>query len=143
MRSAALSWNFTVDASGAEMPSGFRNGETFDSAGEASLALRMRLTEYATSAEVSFLPLWKVTPSRSLKVHVLASGVALHAVASAGRQIEVQIGTHQRVVEVRRHVERERGHGQRGVWRVGGGTTGNREPQRPAALPAASGSGPG
>ena len=38
----------------------------------------------ATSFEVNGLPLWNLTPGRSWKVHVLASGVACQATANRG-----------------------------------------------------------
>ena len=80
----ADSWNLTVVGSGAEMPDALRKGEMFASAGEASLGFRIRVTEYATSLEVSLPPPWKVTPSRSRNDQVFASGVELQLVARAG-----------------------------------------------------------
>ena len=45
-----------------------------------------RFSEYTTSAAVKALPLWKVTPSRSLKVHSVAVALAdqLNAKSGAG-----------------------------------------------------------
>ena len=45
---------------------------------------RISMKEYCTSALVNGLPLWKVTPSWSLKVMVLPSGATSHAVARFG-----------------------------------------------------------
>ena len=81
--------NLIVVGSDVVMPVGLTNGWMLESDGEASLGLKIRRMDHATSAEVSLAPLWKVTPSRRRNVQVRASAEELQDVANAGCRLKL------------------------------------------------------
>src|SRR5438067_2326280 len=87
--SAFLRWNTTVCAFGVLIPDGSSSALSRAYADEPFALSRMWRKLHATSFDVSGLPLWNLTPGRSLNVHVFASAVACQATASRGLSAHV------------------------------------------------------